>query len=148
MNHAMDTESRAPVLRLFDQLSQAQIESRLRRLQDEQDRTQRQERHLYCAQCGRTITREDQRIPMQGGHEHVFSNPHGFTFHIGCFATAPGCGQIGPLVAEWSWFQGYRWQVALCLGCGVHLGWRYRRYDGEAFHGLILKQLVSAADRH
>lgn len=27
--------------------------------------------------------------------------------------------------AEYSWFPGYTWTVALCANCMVHVGWRY-----------------------
>jgi len=102
-----------------------------------------EDKRLYCAHCGRPITDQNQRIPVQGGHEHTFTNPHGLVFRIGCFAAAPGCAQTGMLTEEWTWFRGYLWQVALCRGCGNHLGWRYRDYGGEGFYGLILPRLKS-----
>ena len=26
---------------------------------------------------------------------------------------------------DWSWFEGYSWQIAVCARCYAHLGWRY-----------------------
>ena len=125
-----------------DSLNWEQIERQLRQLQDEKEQGEQDKSwNLYCANCGRLITTQDQRIPIRGTHEHSFRNPHGLLFHIGCFATAPGCGQLGEATEEWTWFPGYRWQVALCMSCGVHLGWRYRSRDGELFYGLILNRL-------
>lgn len=79
---------------------------------------------------------------MGGRHEHSVRNPHELAFRIGCFADAPGCAQRGPATRAWSWFPGYSWQVAVCAGCHVHLGWRYRGADPESFYGLILNRLV------
>jgi hypothetical protein len=31
----------------------------------------------------------------------------------------------GAASAEYSWFPGYAWTIALCAACAVHLGWRY-----------------------
>lgn len=99
------------------------------------------DRRIHCAGCGFHVTDEDQRTEMQGGHEHVFRNPASISFHIGCFHNAPGCRHTGPLTSDWSWFAGFRWQLALCRNCGGHLGWLYRRSD-QAFHGLILDRLM------
>lgn len=79
---------------------------------------------------------------MRGEHEHVCVNPHGIAFHIGCYASAPGCVPYGRTESFWSWFPGYRWQIALCAGCGRHLGWGFSA-DGEAsFHGLVAQRIV------
>jgi len=127
----------------FDSLNWQQIERQLRQQQDEEDRRKQHEGgRLYCAACGRWITRQDQRVPVSGAHTHTFRNPHGLAFKIGCFATAPGCGQVGEATEEWTWFPGYSWQVAVCSHCGSHLGWRYLSRAGDAFYGLILRQLA------
>lgn len=133
---------------LFDKLNWEQIEHRLRQSKvNEKKREHGEDRQLRCARCQRSITREDQRIPVQGRREHVCENPHGLVFHIGCFATAPGCTQIGIATEEWTWFRGYYWQIALCKSCGVHLGWRYRDHGGEhCFYGLILDRLTSGQE--
>jgi len=31
----------------------------------------------------------------------------------------------GRPTTEFSWFEGYSWQVAVCSECGEHLGWRF-----------------------
>ena len=79
---------------------------------------------------------------MSGGHSHTFANPHGFLFHApACFAVAPGCDVISDATAEYSWFPGYAWQVAVCRGCGTHLGWLFRSTDSR-FHALIVDRLA------
>ncbi len=100
---------------------------------------------LLCRVCGERVTRESARVAVGGSHGHVFCNPHGLVYEVGCFSSAPGCVGEGPFVAEFSWFAGYAWQVALCAGCGALLGWRYRGAEGTGFHGLILPHLERGA---
>lgn len=97
---------------------------------------------LYCRTCGQAIAVEDARIAVQGAHQHVFFNPAGLVFEIGCFQSAPGCAYHGEPTPEFSWFPGYAWSVALCSQCAAHLGWGYER-DTHGFVGLILAQLVA-----
>lgn len=101
-------------------------------------------RILHCRQCRRPITRPSERTEINHRHVHEYSNPHGFRFRIGCFRDAPGAVAHGESVDAWSWFPGYHWRLALCVGCHVHLGWHYS--GGEPFWGLILDRLVEADD--
>ncbi len=81
------------------------------------------------------------RLAVAGSHQHVFANPHGHVFEIGCFTAAPGCAAVGLPTSDFSWFPGMIWQVAVCGACGRHLGWRYVQGDGGVFFGLILDRL-------
>ena len=101
-----------------------------------------EERRLFCASCRNLITSQDDRISVQGGQEHTFTNPHGFVFHIGCFRDTRGCAHIGDRMSAWSWFRGFTWRVALCGDCNTHLGWLFEASD-QRFHGLILSRLTS-----
>ena len=103
----------------------------------------KKEKRLFCAACRHFITRQDERIPVQGGHEHRFTNPHGITYHIGCYREAAGCSVVGESTAEFTWFPGYAWRIALCANCRTHLGWRFQSED-DYFHGLIVNRLISA----
>ena len=133
-------ETTADLVR-FDSLNWQR--SRLNQPQDQESRREQDKGgRLYCAACSRLITSQDQRMPVSGAHAHTFRNPHGLVFKIGCFATAPGCGQVGEATEEWTWFPGYSWQLAVCMSCGSHLGWRYLSRAGDAFYGLILRQLA------
>lgn len=96
---------------------------------------------LRCKACGHIISSEDERIMVNSRHFHTCTNPSGFVYDIGCFRNAPGCAQVGPATAEYTWFAGYTWQIAVCSNCGEHLGWRYR--GGDVFYGLIIAQLTS-----
>jgi hypothetical protein len=80
---------------------------------------------------------------VQGGHEHRFTNPHGVTYHIGCYREAAGCSIVGESTMKFTWFPGYAWRVALCANCRTHLGWRFES-PGGGFHGLILNRLISS----
>jgi hypothetical protein len=98
---------------------------------------------LLCAGCRNPITPRQAAISVNGAHQHTFANPYGLVFTIGCFRQAPGCGAAGQATAEFSWFAGYSWQVAVCAACLAHLGWRFSA-DGSVFYGLILDRLVES----
>ena len=98
------------------------------------------EQAIVCAACGHEITSERERIRILESHEHRFMNPAGFLFRIGCFARADGCLPVGAPSEEYPWFPGYDWRIALCAGCGEHLGWLF--HSGErSFFGLCLDRL-------
>ncbi len=101
-----------------------------------------EERRLFCAACRNLITSLDDRISIQGGQEHTFTNPHGYVFHIGCFRQTRGCAHVGERMSAWSWFRGFTWRIAVCTNCGTHLGWLFEAPD-DAFYGLILNRLTS-----
>lgn len=103
---------------------------------------------LVCAACGHPITTAAARTERFGAHVHVFSNPDGLRFEIGCFLDAPGVQLVGDETIAFTWFPSFAWTVALCADCGVQLGWRYRSSFGAEFHGLILERLreVSGGD--
>lgn len=104
------------------------------------------ERELYCFICGTAITQQRERFAVQGSHEHTFTNPGGYVYHIGCFRAAPGCEQAGDFAEAYTWFQGFAWRYALCASCRVHLGWAYRDGEGEEFYGLILNRLLESRE--
>lgn len=87
------------------------------------------------------MTRLADRIAVGGVHRHIFANPDGWVFEIGCFSRAPGCMAVGPVIPDFSWFPGTTWQVTVCGRCGLHLGWHYAGSDGNRFFGLILPRL-------
>lgn len=94
---------------------------------------------LLCAACGSTITTAASRTEVLGEHRHIFCNPAGVVFEIGCFGEAPGAVAVGPAEHFFSWFPGYPWRLAHCRGCLAHLGWAYGDDD---FWGLVLVRLV------
>lgn len=100
------------------------------------------EKRLCCKMCGQAITREKDKIERDGAHMHLFTNPHGLRFHIGCFRDVSGCVEIGKSTEEFTWFLGYGWRIALCGSCHEHLGWNFRSDGSDRFYGLILNRLA------
>ena len=102
----------------------------------------KKEKRLFCATCRHPVTHQDERIIVQGGHEHRCTNPQGISYHIGCFREAAGCAAAGEATTEYTWFTGYAWSIASCAHCQVHLGWRFQS-GADYFHGLIVNRLTS-----
>ena len=105
----------------------------------------RKSSRLNCAQCQAAITSSSEKTEMGGSHEHVFVNPDGERFRIGCFSDAPGLVRYGPASFEATWFSGYSWQNELCAKCRSFLGWLYRKGE-HRFHGLVLDQLIEVEE--
>ena len=99
---------------------------------------------LACHRCLSVVTDGSQRIAVGGAHAHLFVNPHGIEFDVGCFADASGCATVGEASTYWRWFPGFAWQVEVCALCGEHLGWLFVSPDA-LFHGLVLDRLVEVA---
>ena len=104
------------------------------------------EGYVYCARCAHAIAHVDDRIVVNGSHDHVFTNPHGYTHHLGCFRHAPGCAIHGRPEAADTWFPRFFWRLASCDGCGTHLGWSFERGENN-FFGLILKNIRTDAQQ-
>lgn len=102
------------------------------------------DRIYYCAACRAEVTRGRWEMAMDGAHERVFFNPAGQVFRIRCFREAPGAQDASAPSSRFTWFRGYAWRVATCLGCSAHLGWRYEGKGAPAiFYGLIKSALTS-----
>lgn len=98
-------------------------------------------RALVCKTCHAHITRPDLAMRIEGKHRHVFFNPHGYVFEIGCFASAKNTAPSGPKTDEFTWFPGYAWQAVGCTHCATLLGWRYTG-SRDGFYGFILSALT------
>lgn len=112
-----------------------------RDIQSEQDTYTEDEKQYLCRFCNSMITSAAAQITVNESHTHIFANPHGFVFEIGCFRNAKGCFYFGHASYEFSWFTGYSWQIAGCRFCKNHLGW-YFSSENDSFFGLILDRLV------
>ena len=116
------------------------LDPKLRSIVDIEPRDDRN--FIYCATCSHIISRPSEKIDVNGSHSHHFTNPHGFSFHVGCFANALGCSLSGSPEAADSWFMGFFWRLAGCAECQTHLGWYFSRATGEDFfYGLILDRI-------
>jgi len=114
-------------------------------VEDEPDEKEsNNEKHILCRQCRQVITSANERIEVQGSHQHTFANPHGIIYEIGCFRSVIGCGYAGPPSDEFSWFRGFSWRVAVCAMCLTHLGWLFTSLGSVSFNGLILDRLIES----
>ena len=95
---------------------------------------------LRCLVCRSIVTEQAQAIRIDGRHEHAFFNPAGIAYELRCFRQAPGALAQGTPTAEFSWFAGHRWQIALCAVCQSHLGWLFT--GPSSFFGLIGNRLI------
>jgi len=126
-------------LQFFERTPSSLTEARLKK--STRDRTtSKKKRALVCKACGHTITSNSERISINGQHAHTRINPSGFEYTFDCFREAPGCRQLGTPSFEYTWFAGHTWQIAVCAGCGEHLGWLFR--NGSVFYGLIEDRLT------
>ncbi len=113
-----------------------------RETEQKEKKKSKKERKLLCKHCEHIISSPEYRINFQGAFDHTFLNPSGQMFQIGCFRKANGCAVLGEVSSEWTWFQGFQWQVALCGQCLKHLGWFYQSETDFPFFGLILDALI------
>jgi len=111
--------------------------------QTERETRQGEDVVVVCAACNHALTKASARIEVDGHHEHAFANPDGYTFRVACYRDAPGCTGAGPESTFWTWFKGFAWRVALCGGCGAHVGWSYRS-DASSFFGLVVDRIKAS----
>ncbi|GAB6905618.1 conserved hypothetical protein [Desulfosarcina cetonica] len=100
------------------------------------------EKTVLCRQCRQVVTLPSEKRVVSGAHIHTFANPTGILFEIACYRKAEGCGYLGPASAEFTWFPGHVWRIAVCRNCLIHLGWRFGASDGHFFHGLITSRII------
>lgn len=133
-------------LRTLKQSSEEEIEDVCSKISQETE-TENEKESILCKNCRNEITTMEYGITVNGQHAHIFKNPAGITFHIGCFSSAWGCFVYGVPTYDVTWFKGFSWCVALCAHCFFHLGWHYQS-GGESFFGLILANLVKDFKLH
>ena len=123
---------------VVDEQGQQTLDPKLKEIIDSAEKPK--EGYVFCAACSHPIAHVDDRIAVEGSHDHVFTNPHDVTYHLGCYAQASGCSIHGPPYAADTWFPGFVWRLAQCGSCRAHLGWSFENVD-ENFFGLILENL-------
>ena len=96
---------------------------------------------IVCAQCNHHVTEPAKQIVVDHAFCHVFANPYGHVFEIGCFSHARGCRPGSIPSVEFSWFSGFAWEIGICRYCSTHLGWVFSS-GTQTFYGLILDRLV------
>ena len=108
----------------------------------DETKTDEKKAAYYCALCQFRITDVSKVTEVNGQHRHVYANPVGNVFEIGCFNSAPGCLNEGKPTDECTWFSGFSWCYSLCGQCKLQLGWEYVSQGHGHFWGLILNRLT------
>lgn len=98
-------------------------------------------RYILCKFCNNKITDSSKIITINNSDNHTFINPAGILYNITCYLEAKGCMIIGEKTEDFSWFKGFKWQIAICNVCFNHLGWFYTS-DDFSFFGLISDNLI------
>ena len=95
---------------------------------------------IYCSTCSQPVARKSDVTSINGSHAHFCTNPYGIRFHVGCFSEALGCDLSGQPTSADTWFPGFKWRLASCSGCRMHLGWYFER-NPAYFSGLSLDRI-------
>lgn len=128
---------------LLKTLEEKQVSSIVTPEEKEESDSEKEKEMLYCVSCLKLITSGDQRIRVDGSHEHTCKNPSGMSFRIGCFKDAPGAVIEGLPTIDFTWFKGFHWSMTYCGGCFNHVGWQFLRSGESGFLGLVLNRLTS-----
>jgi cereblon len=82
----------------------------------------------------------------EGDSAQVYINAFGYLHEIITVRRAQGLRFDGEPTLEFTWFQGYTWQIASCAACRSHIGWRFEAVsEGAAlrsFYGLRHSAIV------
>ncbi|HOJ64462.1 MAG TPA: cereblon family protein [Spirochaetota bacterium] len=102
----------------------------------------KKKRNILCKFCNNKITDTSKEISINNSVNHTFVNPSGIMYNINCYSDAKGCFVTGEKTEQFSWFDGFSWQFAMCNKCLNHLGWFYSsNKDEKSFFGLISENL-------
>jgi len=146
-NPIISTGLPMPPFKAFQVTDNEKLKSIYKKIEKQEEEGTNGGNAILCRQCKNKITTSSNRIEKNGRHKHVFNNPGGYIFEIGCFGAAPGCVNQGQPSLEFSWFAGFSWRFSLCSGCHTHLGWVYQSVGGQntgssSFFGLVLDRLI------
>ena len=101
----------------------------------------KKKRRIRCKFCNSKVTDSSKIISISNSSNHTFVNPAGIVYNITCYSEADGCIVVGEKMSEFSWFNGFFWQFAMCKECLNHLGWFYSS-DDKYFFGLVSEYLI------
>ncbi|CAH2088180.1 unnamed protein product [Euphydryas editha] len=102
---------------------------------------------LCCSSCAVEIARREHIFAMSS--EGVHSNYTNLV-DIVTESRASNTELSGAPSAEFSWFPGYTWTIALCAACMAHVGWRFdaqrRNLRPQQFYGLCRNYVQPRSD--
>jgi cereblon len=80
---------------------------------------------VRCVQCFRKLALiGDTIVDRSGVCGGIFVNSHAVVHDI-LVTTSADVNISGDPVVDNSWFEGFAWQVCYCIGCTMHVGWRF-----------------------
>ncbi|XP_046970638.1 protein cereblon-like [Vanessa cardui] len=106
---------------------------------------------LCCSSCAVEIARREHIFAMssEGVHSN-YTNLGGYMHDIVTVSRASNTELSGAPSAEFSWFPGYAWTIALCAACLAHVGWRFdaqrRGLRPQQFYGLCRNYVQPRCD--
>ncbi|CAH0591500.1 unnamed protein product [Chrysodeixis includens] len=127
-------------LRKPERLALFVVDNALLRLYMESQHIKKQS-ELCCTSCLTEIAQREHLFAMssEGVHSN-YTNLGGYMHDILTVRQATNVELSGAPSAEYSWFPGYTWTVALCAACMAHVGWRFqaekRSVWPQRFYGL------------
>ncbi|BES92127.1 protein cereblon homolog [Nesidiocoris tenuis] len=103
-------------------------------------------RAYYCLSCDLLIGHQEDFFAMSAeGAQSTYVNPGGFVHDTVTLLKASHLSLISHPSAEFSWFPGYYWQIAVCTHCHKHIGWKFTSQTlvPRYFWGLSRQSLVT-----
>ena len=89
---------------------------------------------IVCRRCTLDLAFASDRFP---GGRTLHVNPAGYLHEIITVHEARHLVVTGQPTAEATWFVGYTWDIAVCAGCGAHVGWLFEgARSPPRFYGL------------
>ena len=76
-----------------------------------------------------------------------YVNPSGYIHELITLYNTKNLWIIGRPNSEFSWFEGYGWQIAICGRCGGHIGWCFSTESSlspKLFYGLSRENIVTS----
>ncbi|CAH2056000.1 unnamed protein product, partial [Iphiclides podalirius] len=106
---------------------------------------------LCCAACMSEVARREHILAMSSEGVHAnFTNLGGYMHDVVTVSRASNTRLSGRPSADYSWFPGYAWTIAVCRSCATHLGWRFdaikRNLRPLRFFGLCRNYMQPRAD--
>lgn len=91
---------------------------------------------LCCSGCGAELARCSDVFSMSAaGPQSIYVNSTGYLHEMLTVRRATHIHCVTAPTTHFSWFDGFAWQAAQCVGCGKHAGWRFVADTGTSSTG-------------
>uniref|UniRef100_A0A336K518 CSON000081 protein n=1 Tax=Culicoides sonorensis TaxID=179676 RepID=A0A336K518_CULSO len=104
--------------------------------------------YFCCKRCNNRVANYNDLFAMSKQGQTLFCNPSGYVHETVTFTKIVENSSyvVDRPSTEFTWFPGYAWQILLCNGCHVHLGWKFlatkKNLKPRKFYGLSGKSLT------